>query len=75
MIKKSKTFVNKGYALEHQLSNNATDRMLLDSSTPFDLNLKLDLGDKLIKLDLYLMGFDRKMVAALLENEDVEDTN
>jgi hypothetical protein len=35
----------------------------------------VDLSHKMIKLDLYVMGFNRRMVDALLEHEVVEDSN
>ena len=35
-----------------------------------DPNIRqIDIGEKMIKLDLYIMGFSKKMVDALLLNE------
>lgn len=51
------------------------DLLLLNGKAVSNQDPIVDLAEKMIKLDLFMMGFNRLMVDELMKNEAIEDTN
>lgn len=75
LARRSKTMINRVDILDGRNLGEAEFNQDLLKSTPIGNYENDDLGEKMIKFDLYLMGFSKQMVAGLLANEEIQDTN